>query len=198
MLLVGLLRICCWPEFTNTEKGLFDLMATISFLGPLVAYAFIDKTSLGWRGAYIYMTVFHACALVFLFLVYHPPSFETIHRSDSKTKLQLLRELDFGGLFLFSAGCVLFLLGVNWGGRQHPWKSGYVIAPMVLGVICLVGLGFWEVYVEIKYPFMPPRLFKNWRRYTDLQFCLEISLQTLKDSQWCSLSASSAECCTMP
>ena len=58
-------------------SGLFDLMASISFLGPLVAYAFIGKTSIGWRGAYIYMTVFHACALVFLFLVYYPPTFES-------------------------------------------------------------------------------------------------------------------------
>jgi MFS family permease len=144
------------------------LMASISFLGPLVAYAFIDKTSIGWRGAYVYMTVFHACAFVFLFLVYYPPTFETKHRTDGKTKMQLLRELDFVGLFLFSAGCILFLLGVNWGGRQHPWESGFVIGPMILGVLCLVSLGFWEAYASLKYPLMPPRLFKNWRRYVGL------------------------------
>jgi hypothetical protein len=102
---------------------------------------------------------------VLLFFAYHPPTFGTKHQLDRKTKMQLLRELDFMGLFLFSAGCILFLLGVNWGGRQHSWKTAYVIAPMVLGVLCLVALGFWEAYANLKYPLMPPRLFKNWRRY---------------------------------
>lgn len=139
-------------------------MATISFLGPLVAYAFIGRTEIGWRGAYIYMTCFHAAALVLLFFVYHPPTFETKHKGDGKTRLQLLAELDYFGLFLFSAGCILFLLGVNYGGRQHPWVSGYVLAPMIIGVLCLVCLGFWEVYGNSKHPLMPPRLFKNWRR----------------------------------
>jgi len=42
---------------SNQWPGLFDLMASISFLGPLVAYAFISQTSIGWRGAYVYMCV---------------------------------------------------------------------------------------------------------------------------------------------
>jgi hypothetical protein len=33
-----------------------------------------------------------------------------------KTPLQLLKEFDFAGLFLFSAGLTLFLMGLNWGG----------------------------------------------------------------------------------
>lgn len=146
--------------------GLFDLMATLSFLGPLVAYAFIGQTEIGWRGAYIYMSCFHAFALVVLFCVYYPPSFETKHKYDGKTKIQLLRELDFVGLFLFSMGCILFLLGVNWGGRQYPWASGHVIGTMVVGILCLVALGFWEVYATLAYPLMPPRLFKKWRRFS--------------------------------
>jgi MFS family permease len=146
--------------------GLFDLMASLSFLGPLVAWTFIGKTEIGWRGAYVYMTCFHVVALVFLFLVYHPPSFETKHKYDGKTKMQLVKELDFVGLFLFSMGCILFLLGVNWGGRQYPWASGRVIGTMVVGVLSLVSLGFWEAYATLAYPLMPPRLFKKWRRFS--------------------------------
>lgn len=40
---------------SDGQIGCFDLMASVSFLGPLVAYAFIEHTSIGWRGAYWYM-----------------------------------------------------------------------------------------------------------------------------------------------
>jgi MFS family permease len=144
--------------------GIFDGMATISFLGPIIAFAFIDKTAMGWRSAYIFMTCFHVAALILLFFAYHPPTFETKHQYDGKTKLQLVRELDFVGLGLFSTGCILFLLGINWGGRQYPWKSAAVLVPIVIGVISLVSLGFWSAYANLEYPLMPPRLFKNWRK----------------------------------
>lgn len=57
------------------------------------------------------MTVFHARALVLLFYVDYPPTFETKHKYDGMTKLQLLRQLDYIGLLLFPAGCILFLWG---------------------------------------------------------------------------------------
>ncbi|OBU00189.1 hypothetical protein VE01_01764 [Pseudogymnoascus verrucosus] len=146
--------------------GLFDLMAIISFCGPLIAWSFIGTTSVGWRGAYYFMTGFHAAALVLLFFAYHPPTFQTKHRIDGKTKLQLVKEMDFVGLFLFAGGCILFLLGINYGGKQYPWKDAHVIAPIVTGVLSLVALGFWEAYADLAYPLMPPRLFKRWRQFT--------------------------------
>lgn len=80
--------------------------------------------------------------------------------------MQLVKEMDFVGLFLFSSGTLLFLLGINWGGRQYAWRSAHVIAPILVGLSCLVSLGFWEVYADLKYPLMPPRLFKRWRGFT--------------------------------
>ncbi|KAL4999917.1 hypothetical protein BDV10DRAFT_183788 [Aspergillus recurvatus] len=44
------------------------------------------------------------------------------HREDGKTKRQLVAALDYVGLFLFLAGCILLLLGLNWGGRNFPWS----------------------------------------------------------------------------
>lgn len=82
--------------------------------------------------------------------------------------MQLIKEIDYIGLFLFVAGCVLFLLGINYGGRQYPWKSAHVIAPMVIGVLCLIGLGFYEAYADLPLPIMPPKIFKKWREVTML------------------------------
>ena len=41
-----------------------------------------------------------------------------------------------------------------------------MIAPIV--VACFVALGIWEVYAPLKYPILPPKLFKKWRDFTAL------------------------------
>ena len=102
--------------------------------------------------------------LIVLFTFYHPPTFFTKHRGEGVSKLQLLREMDFVGLCLFTASCVLFLVGVNFGGRQYPWKSAQVIVSMVVGVALMILLALWEVFADLKYPLFPPRLFRHIRR----------------------------------
>ena len=55
------------------------------------------------------------------------------------------------------------LLTVIQGGGQHPWKSSWVIAPIVVSGVGFIGLGFWEAYAPLKYPILPPKLFVKWR-----------------------------------
>lgn len=110
------------------------------------------------------MFSWHSAALTFLFFFYHPPDFDMKHRIDGKTKLQLLGELDYVGIFLFVAGGVLFLVGVNFGG-QHAWTDAATIAPIVIGLCCYIALGFWETYADLKHPLLLPRLFKRVRAF---------------------------------
>ncbi|KAF2634970.1 MFS general substrate transporter, partial [Massarina eburnea CBS 473.64] len=146
--------------------GIFDALGLIAQSGPIVAYSFIAKTSVGWRGAYWYMCGFHGVFAVVLIFTYYPPTFHTKHKNDGKTKLQLIKEIDYIGLLLFISGCVLFLLGINYGGRQYAWSSAHVVAPMVIGVLCLISLGFWEAYADLTLPIMPPKIFRKWREVT--------------------------------
>lgn len=87
------------------------------------------------------------------------------HRTDGKTKMQLIGELDYVGILLFMAGGILFLLGINFGGRQYAWSDAATIAPIIIGLACYVALGFWEAYADLKYPLLPPRLFKKIRAF---------------------------------
>jgi hypothetical protein len=48
----------------------------------------------------------------------------------------------------------------------HPWNSSWVIATIVVGGVCFIILGFWEAYVPLTYPILPPHLFVQWRRFT--------------------------------
>lgn len=54
------------------------------------------------------------------------------------------------------------------GGVSYPWSSAHAIAPIVLAFVCFIALGFWEVYATLKYPILPPKLFKKWRDFTAL------------------------------
>lgn len=98
--------------------GAFELSALLAFLSPMIAYAMLAYTSITWRTVYWYLFSFEACGLVLLVFCYKPPTFHTKHRTDGKTQMQLLREMDFVGILLFASGCICFLLGINWGGRQ--------------------------------------------------------------------------------
>jgi hypothetical protein len=147
------------------SEGLLDISLGLAFSGPMVAYSFIAYYEIGWRGAYWYMFAFHTAAFIYMFIFYHPPDFDMKHRIDGKTKFQLLGELDYVGIFLFTAGGVLFLVGVNAGGRQYPWASAAVIVPIVIGLVCYIALGFWEVYADLTYPLLPTKLFKKVRGF---------------------------------
>jgi hypothetical protein len=83
---------------------------------PLMSVAYITYSPLGWRACYWQMFAVEGFGVIALYLWYKPPSFETKHKDDGKSKLELLRELDWVGLFLFTAGCVLILMALNWVG----------------------------------------------------------------------------------
>jgi hypothetical protein len=153
----------------------------------LIAYSFIAHTGIRWRACYYFCIAVEGAATIMMFFFYHPPSFATKHLLDKKTRLQLVMETDFVGLFTFSAACTLLLLAINWvgcpfsaantptgtltlmiycqGGVLHPWKSVAVIAPIVISGALFVFLGFWEAYAPLSHPLLPARLFRRYREW---------------------------------
>lgn len=131
-----------------------------SGLGPYIARIFIERTSSGWRGIYYSSLALHATATLCWLVFYHPPKFENLHRN--RTKAQELREMDFGGIVLFTGGLVLFLLGLSWGGTVHPWDSGYVLGTLITGVVVLIIFVLYEVFMPLRRPLIPMHLFRNY------------------------------------
>ncbi|KAF2496742.1 MFS general substrate transporter [Lophium mytilinum] len=155
-----------WRMFTI---GCFEATGFIAQSTPLISWAMIKNTGT-WRYAYWYMEGFQGLAVLVIFFFYHPPTFETKHREDHKSRMQIFKDTDFVGFFLFIVGCVILLIGISWGGKQYKWTSAGAIAPIVLGGLTLVALGFWEVYGKPKYPILPPHLFKNVRQMSQLLY----------------------------
>lgn len=91
----------------------------VSSFGPLIGYAFVKYTGIGWRACYWFCFAMEGATAVMLWVFYRPPTFETKHEDDGKGKWELVKELDHVGLWLFTAGCLLLLLGLNWVIRSY-------------------------------------------------------------------------------
>lgn len=130
-----------------------------SGFGAAMAYVFILNTSAGWRWCYYYLIMWNVLALVLFVFFYFPPTFEDKHGKDKIWKW--VKRYDYLGTILFIVGMVLFLMGLTWGGTVYPWRSGRVIATIVVGAVTLVAFLLYESLAQPKEPFVPMYLFKH-------------------------------------
>lgn len=94
---------------------------------------------------------------------------------DNKTKWQEFIEYDFAGTALFAAGTISLLLGINFGGSIHPWKSASTIIPIVVGAFGLVAFGFYEALMPLKAAFIPKRLLLDFRGFGAVILAISVS-----------------------
>ncbi|KAJ6092290.1 hypothetical protein N7467_004259 [Penicillium canescens] len=143
---------------------IYALLIPVSGLAPAVATSLVTKTTAGWRSCYYMMIAINAFALINWILFYHPPSWEqlaTRETGGSESKRHFARQIDFGGLFLLSAGLLLFLLGISWGGSVYPWKSAAVLSTIMIGGIVLVCFVCYESCCSPSNVLVPMHLFSN-------------------------------------
>ncbi|KAI4913617.1 hypothetical protein J4E90_005336 [Alternaria incomplexa] len=151
------------PNSLRGPVNAFVLSTSVPFavFGPPVARSLYQTTELQWRWCYILGCIVNVLAIVLYFFFYFPPTYEMLH-VGGKSKLKQLKTLDWMGIFLFSTGLVVFLIGMNWGGSAYPWKSGHVLGALFAGFATLVAFCFWEAYAPgLEYPLIPLRLFRN-------------------------------------
>jgi MFS family permease len=113
------LYLTCFQEIVPNKYrmitiGMFDAFSIIAQSMPLVAWSII-KFHKSWRASYYIMIAFQCFNVIFLICFYNPPTFETKHSDDGHTKLELLKKLDWLGLFLFIAGKFAYTVraGIN-------------------------------------------------------------------------------------
>lgn len=95
---------------------------------------------------------------------------------QDRTKWEVLYELDYIGILLYTSGVTLFLLGLGWAGIQHPWRSAAVIAPLVLGAILFLCTFAWDfTRGPDTRPLFPWRLFRKFREFNSLIIIMFVS-----------------------
>ncbi|KAE9379631.1 TRI12-domain-containing protein [Stipitochalara longipes BDJ] len=138
----------------NKQRG---PIATLVFLSSLPFSVFGPVIA---RCSYYLGVIMSLMALVPYRFMYHPLTYDQLH-VHGKTKRQQIAELDYGGIFLFAAGMVLFLVGLSWGGTVHPWRSAQVLCTLLIGVATLVALIIYESFIVKQHALIPIRIFKN-------------------------------------
>ncbi|OBT95445.2 hypothetical protein VE01_05147 [Pseudogymnoascus verrucosus] len=131
---------------------------------PATLLANLMVTNASWRIMYYIAIGYGTFSLVGTACVYFPPKNP---RADGKTKWQQCKELDFMAIFLFVAGLVVFLYGLNSGGTTYPWVSVGTLVPLVLGLTTLLAAFAYDFTVADD-PIFPWYLFKAFRRYSAL------------------------------
>ncbi|KAI8263994.1 Efflux pump afoB [Colletotrichum sp. SAR11_239] len=109
-------------------------------LGPVVGGLFTEYVS--WRWCF-YINLPVGVPVFGLILLFHIP--------DAEPKLPVrqvlgtaVKSLDLPGFLLISPAAVMFLLGLQYGGNQHPWGSSVVIGLLVGAGVTFILFLAWE------------------------------------------------------
>lgn len=155
---MGLVNVTIADIVSIRERGIYlsfigMTWALASSIGPVLGGVFTGMASWGWRMCFIINLPFGAVAITGIVINLHL-------RSPKMGILQGLRRVDFWGTGTILAATVLFLVGLEFGGVQHPWDSAIVLCLLIFGGLLFVAFTIieWKVAKE---PIIPLRLFTN-------------------------------------
>lgn len=134
--------------------------------GVLIANSLQSNTAAGWRWCYYIGIIFGVLSTAGIVMFYFPPSRPQF--DYDKSRWQEIKEIDYLGFLLYTAGLTILLIGLTWAGSvDHPWDSASVIAPIVTGTVVLVACFIYDFTIP-KQPFFPLALFREVRGFTVL------------------------------
>ncbi|KAJ4305792.1 hypothetical protein N0V90_001324 [Kalmusia sp. IMI 367209] len=131
------------------------VVLTILPFCPSVLYAQLIAKSSNWRYNGIFVGVWNFVGLLLCIFCYRDPS----RLTAEYTAKDVLRQVDYIGGILSTAGVTLFMMGLQWGATQYPWGSVHNVVPLVLGLVLIIAFFIWEFYAP--YPMVPRALFKK-------------------------------------
>lgn len=150
-------------RYRSIGVGFTDFcLLPFSTFGPLIGLTLAQRAS--WRWVFILGAITGVIAFVGTAIFYTPPS----RPLRDRTRTQILRELDYPGIFFYTAGLTLFLLGLGWAGVTQPWKSAAVLVPLILGFVIFAMAFVWDFGGYAKRPNFPYHIMSKVREYTVL------------------------------
>ncbi|KNG52046.1 MFS general substrate transporter [Stemphylium lycopersici] len=138
------------PKFFAMVLGAWSVG---SIIGPVVGGALVENAS--WRWCFHINYPF--CGIGFLIAIF----LVRLNPVAELTLAQKLKRMDWIGACLFIGSMTSLLLGISWGGIQHPWSSGATVAPIIAGLFGLFAFFVWQLYRK-EHTLLPIAIFRNW------------------------------------
>ena len=134
------------PRDRGKWQGLIGaVFAAASIVGPAIGGFIVDNTS--WRWVFLVNLPVGGLALIVI-------SF-TMPRRAPLTD----HSIDWLGAGVLAGGVGALLLGLVWGGRQHPWGSAQVVGSFVAAAVLLAAFGVVER--RAREPILPFEILRN-------------------------------------
>ncbi|RFU26282.1 hypothetical protein B7463_g10045, partial [Scytalidium lignicola] len=133
---------------------LADLSVFIAVtIAPVTGRYGLETNSWGWN--FYAGAVSQALSFVGLYLLYFPPAHP--YNMDPR---KLIKELDYLGMALFTAGAIPVLMGLVYT-TIYPSSDPHVVASFAIGFFILILFALWETYGNSKHPLTPTYMFTS-------------------------------------
>jgi MFS family permease len=135
------------------------------WIAGFIVSSVVAPTGIGWRwgiGMLAILMPFCASFIITTLLYYQAKAKKQGLAPRVKIGLvEFCSQIDLGGVILFCGGLALVLVPLTLAATTpSQWKTPYLIALIVIGVVLLVALPFYEHFIA-KHPIVPPRYFAN-------------------------------------
>ncbi|KAF2427147.1 MFS general substrate transporter [Tothia fuscella] len=152
----GMLGIV-YDKPSKRKNAAFACFAAGNPLGLVFGMIFsgIATQLFGWRASFWLLSIIYAIIAIIAFFIVPIDTTE-------KTKLSwdVWKRFDVVGVILTIAGTGMFSAALSLASdAPNGWKTGYVLAFLVVGVACIIAFVFWELYYDD--PLIPMGIFKD-------------------------------------
>ncbi|KAK4500946.1 hypothetical protein PRZ48_006752 [Zasmidium cellare] len=93
--------------------------------------------------------MYFAAALYFtiaaIMAVMYTPALRTIQHLTLREKLY---KFDIGGSLLTLIGFLDLCIGLGWSNNPYPWTSARVLAPFLIGIVCILALPLYSTFIN--------------------------------------------------